>query len=124
MEITTNFIIKIIIIFIIILIISVILYIKFSSDFFSENSIDNKTKEVQNNPYILDEDFVRSLEYQYTIDGKLDDINNNFKELNKEIVNYKLKLDNIDSNLEDLRKEKLSISEITTPEALDMINNQ
>lgn len=103
-----------------VIIIGMILYIKFSSDFFSENSTDNKIKDAQSNPYIMDEDFLKSLEYQYSIDSKLDDINNNFKELNKEITNYKLKLNNIDENLEEIRKEKLSIEEITTNEALDM----
>lgn len=120
MDLTINFIIKIILIVMLVIIIGMILYIKFSSDFFSENSTDNKIKDAQSNPYIMDEDFLKSLEYQYSIDSKLDDINNNFKELNKEITNYKLKLNNIDENLEEIRKEKLSIEEITTNEALDM----
>lgn len=123
MDLTINFIIKIILIVLIVIIISMVLYIKFSSDFFSENSTsNNKLKDAQSNPYIMDEEFLKELEYQHSIDSKLDDINNNFKELNKEIINYKLKLNNIDDNLEDIRKEKLSIKEITTHEALDMIN--
>jgi septal ring factor EnvC (AmiA/AmiB activator) len=121
MEISINFLIKIIIIFIIILAITVILFIKFSSDFFSENSTSNKLKDSQSDPYVLDEEFIKSLEFQHTLDTKLDDINKNFKEINKEIINYKLKLNNIDSNIELLLKDKLSIKEITTPEALDMM---
>lgn len=123
MELSINFIIKMIIVFIVILVITVILYIKFSSDFFSNHSTtNNKLISDQADPYTLDEEFIKDLEYQHTLDTKLDDINKNFKELNKEIVNYKLKINNIDTNLEHMTKEKLSIKEITTPEALDMIS--
>lgn len=121
MEITLSLVLKILIIIIIIVVLSSILYIKYTSDFFSENSLDNKIKDFSADPNFIDDDFLKSLEYQTLFDSKLDNISKELKNFNTEIINYKLKLDNIDKNLEDLRNKELSIEQTTTIESEDMV---
>lgn len=121
MEITLSLILKISIIIIIVIVLSSILYIKYTSDFFSENSLDNKIKDFAGDPRYIDDDFLKSLEYQTLFDSKLDNISKELKNFNTEIINYKLKLDNIDKNIEDIRNKELSIKQISTIESEDMI---
>lgn len=121
MEITLSLILKISIIIIIVIVLSSILYIKYTSDFFSENSLDNKIKDFTGDPKYIDDDFLKSLEYQTLFDSKLDNISKELKNFNTEIINYKLKLDNIDKNIEDIRNKELSIKQISTIESEDMI---
>lgn len=121
MEITLSLILKISIIIIIVIVLSSILYIKYTSDFFSENSLDNKIKDFTADPKYIDDDFLKSLEYQTLFDSKLDNISKELKNFNTEIINYKLKLDNIDKNIEDIRNKELSIKQISTIESEDMI---